>query len=148
MPIFSPLYSTHLVQKYNVEAFHLKWFHKHLHCMPIVMVLEVVRSIMACSILKKYEYSLSMKHHWYRAFAMMSLKLTGCHFGAQLNSCRLHGMSALSNYTEKLLSEAKQRYRTKLLLIDGVDPFCISGKSYRESNLLLSNLFVSVEKLS
>ena len=71
------------------------------------------------------------------AFGMTSYKLSaaGCHFGA-------HGMSALSNYAEKLPSEAKQRYQNKPLLIGGFDPFCISGKSYRESNFLLSNLFV------
>ena len=51
-------------------------------------------------------------------------------------------------YAEKLPSEAKQRYRNRLLLICGVDPFCISGKSFHHSNFSLSNLFVSVEKLS
>ena len=51
-----------------------------------------------------------------------------------LNVSWPRGMTALSNYAENLPSEAKQRYQNKLVLIGGVDPFCIIGKDYRESS--------------
>ena len=43
-------------------------------------------------------------------------------------------MLALSNYADKLSSEAKERYQNKLVLIGGIDPFVIGGKGYLESS--------------
>ena len=63
-------------------------------------------------------------------FAMTSRELTGCHFGTQL---RVVGhMDCLRYPTTQRSVRQKQSTGTcnqnKLLLIGGVDPFCISGK--------------------
>ena len=39
----------------------------------------------------------------------------------------------MSCYAQKLPLEAKQRYLQKLQLIGGIDPFCISTKTHKES---------------
>jgi len=42
-------------------------------------------------------------------------------------------MSMLSGYAERLASEAKQWYLSKLQLIGGIDPFCICAKDYPQA---------------
>ena len=50
-----------------------------------------------------------------------------------LDVCWQREMTMLSRYAEKLPSEAKKRYQNKLLLIGGVDLFCISQSNHESS---------------